>query len=115
MLVIEEKVLHDLEKFEKCATDRDHDKKKAVADVQSLLDKTTTVSKKKDSEITHLHKELDQLHKKLEIADDKAITRYKMSVEYKSSLHMYDAESLKAAIKMTKEWFVDDHFGDKSR
>ncbi|KAL2542717.1 hypothetical protein Adt_03695 [Abeliophyllum distichum] len=62
-----------------------------------------------ESEITHLHEEVDQLRKKLEIADDEAIARYKMSTEYKSSLHMYGAESLKAAIKMTKVWLVDDH------
>ncbi|KAL2467142.1 Uncharacterized protein Adt_42993 [Abeliophyllum distichum] len=84
MLVMEEKVLRDLEKFEKRAVDRDHDKKKVVAEV-------------------------DQLRKKLESADDEAIAGYKMSVEYKSNLHMYGAESLKAAIKMTKEWLVDDH------
>ncbi|KAL2498745.1 Uncharacterized protein Adt_24295 [Abeliophyllum distichum] len=77
MLDMEEKVLRDLEKFERCAAKKDHDKKKAIAE--------------------------------LEIADDEAITRYKMSAEYKSSLHMYGAESLKAAIKMTKEWLVDDH------
>ncbi|KAL2490383.1 hypothetical protein Adt_26011 [Abeliophyllum distichum] len=109
MLVIEEKVLHDLEKFEKCAADRDHDKRKAVVEVQSLLDKATAASKKKDSKIAHLHKEVDQFHKKLEIADDEAIARYKMSTEYKDSLHMYGTKSLKAAIKMTKEWLVDDH------
>ncbi|KAL2504847.1 Uncharacterized protein Adt_20468 [Abeliophyllum distichum] len=67
MLVMEEKVLHDLEKFEKRAADRDHDKKKAVAEGIRCLP------------------------------------------EYKSNLHMYGAESLKAAIKMTKEWLVDDH------
>ncbi|KAL2506400.1 hypothetical protein Adt_22021 [Abeliophyllum distichum] len=106
---MEEKVLCDLEKFEKCAAEKDHDKKKAVAEVQSLLDKAAVASKKKDSEIVHLHDEVDQLRKKLEIADDEAIARYKMYAEYKSSLHMYGAESLKATIKMTKEWFVDDH------
>ncbi|KAL2526864.1 Uncharacterized protein Adt_11918 [Abeliophyllum distichum] len=109
MLVMEEKVLRDLEKFEKCAADRDHDKKKAVAEVQSLLDKAIAESKKKDNENGYLQKEVDQLRKKLETADDKAIARYKMSVEYKGNLHMYGAESLKAAIKMTKEWLVDDH------
>ncbi|KAL2505027.1 hypothetical protein Adt_20648 [Abeliophyllum distichum] len=83
MLDMEEKVLRDLEKFEKCAAEKDHDKKKAVAVV-------------------------DQLCKNLEIADDEAIARYKMSAEYKSSLHMYGADSLKAAIKMTKEWLIDD-------
>ncbi|KAL2479709.1 hypothetical protein Adt_32675 [Abeliophyllum distichum] len=76
MLDMEEKVLRDLEKFERCAAEKDHEKKKAVAE---------------------------------EIADDEAISKYKMSAEYKSSLHMYGAESLKAAIKMTKEWLVDDH------
>ncbi|KAL2471655.1 Uncharacterized protein Adt_39791 [Abeliophyllum distichum] len=109
ILDMEEKVLRNFEKFEKCAAEKDHDKKKAVADMQSLLDKATTASNKKDSEIAHLHKDVDQLRKKLEIADDEAIVRYKMSVEYKSSLHMYGAEFLKAAIKMTKEWLVDDH------
>ncbi|KAL2471351.1 Uncharacterized protein Adt_39487 [Abeliophyllum distichum] len=84
MLVMEEKVLRDLEKFEKRAADRDHDKKKAVAEV-------------------------DQLRKKLETADDEAIAGYKMSAEYKSNSHMYGAASLKAAIKMTKEWLVDNH------
>ncbi|KAL2480189.1 hypothetical protein Adt_33155 [Abeliophyllum distichum] len=69
----------------------------------------TNHRRKKDSEITHLHEEVDQLRKKLEIADDKAISKYKMSTEYKSSLHMYGAESLKAVIQMTKEWLVDDH------
>ncbi|KAL2525470.1 hypothetical protein Adt_10524 [Abeliophyllum distichum] len=62
MLVIEEKVLRDLEIFEKCVADRDHDKKKVVAEVQSLLDKATAMSKKKDSEIAHLHKELVDDH-----------------------------------------------------
>ncbi|KAL2540056.1 hypothetical protein Adt_01034 [Abeliophyllum distichum] len=109
MLDMEEKVLRDLEKFERCAVEKDHDKKKAVAEVQSLLDKATVVAKKKDSEITHLHEEVDQLRKKLEIAEDEAIARYNMSAEYKSSLHMYGVESLKAAIKMTKEWLIDDH------
>ncbi|KAL2506049.1 hypothetical protein Adt_21670 [Abeliophyllum distichum] len=109
MLDIEEKVLRDLEKFEKYAAEKDHDKKKAVAEVQSLLDKIIVVSEKKDSEITHLHEEVDQLGKKLEIVDDEAIARYKMCAEYKSSLHMYGAKSLKAAIKMTKEWLVDDY------
>ncbi|KAL2531382.1 Bromodomain adjacent to zinc finger domain 1A [Abeliophyllum distichum] len=109
MLVMEEKVLRDLEKFEKRAADRDHDKKKAVAEVQSLLDKAITESKKKDNDNAYLQKEVDQLRKKLETADDEAIAGYKMSVEYKSNLHMYGAESLKAAIKMTKEWLVDDH------
>ncbi|KAL2461640.1 hypothetical protein Adt_45060 [Abeliophyllum distichum] len=84
-------------------------RRKLVAEVQSLLDKATVASKKKDSEITHLHEEVDQLRKKLEIVDDEAIARYKMSTEYKSNLHMYGAESLKAAIKMTKEWLVDDY------
>ncbi|KAL2485857.1 Uncharacterized protein Adt_30613 [Abeliophyllum distichum] len=84
MLVMEEKVLCDLEEFEKRAADRDHDKKKVVAEV-------------------------DHLRKKLETADDEAIAGYKMPAEYKSNLHMYGAESLKAAIKMTKEWLVDDH------
>ncbi|KAL2513296.1 hypothetical protein Adt_18896 [Abeliophyllum distichum] len=106
---MEEKVLCNLEKFEKCAAEKDHDKNKVIAEVQSLLGKATIVSKKKDIEIAHLHDEVDQLFKKLEIADDEAIARYKMSAEYKSSLHMYGAESLKAAIKMTKEWLVDDH------
>ncbi|KAL2491186.1 hypothetical protein Adt_26814 [Abeliophyllum distichum] len=82
---------------------------KVVAEVQSLLDKTTAASKKKDSKIAHIHKEVDQLRKKLEITDNEAIARYKMSVEYKSSLHMYDADSLKVVIKITKEWLVDDH------
>ncbi|KAL2492448.1 Uncharacterized protein Adt_28076 [Abeliophyllum distichum] len=109
MLVMEEKVLCDLEKFEKCAADRDHDKKKAVAEVQFLLDKATAESKKKDNENACLQKEVDQLRKKLETTDDEAIARYKMSAEYKSNLHMYGTESLKAAIKMTKEWLVDDH------
>ncbi|KAL2511756.1 hypothetical protein Adt_17356 [Abeliophyllum distichum] len=109
LLDMEEKVLHDLEKFEKCAAEKDHDKKKTVAEVQSLLDKATVGSKKKDSEIAHLHDEVDQLRKKLEIVDDEAIARYKIFAEYKSNLHMYGAESLKAAIKMTKEWLVDDH------
>ncbi|KAL2533677.1 Uncharacterized protein Adt_07028 [Abeliophyllum distichum] len=109
MLVMEEKVLRDLENFEKCAADRDHDKKKTVAEVQSLLDKATAESKKKDNENAYLQKEVDQLRKKLETADDEAIARYKMSTEYKGNLHMYGAESLKAAIKMTKEWLVDDH------
>ncbi|KAL2540673.1 Uncharacterized protein Adt_01651 [Abeliophyllum distichum] len=109
MLVMEEKVLRDLEKFEKRAADRDHDKKKAVAEVQSLLDKAIAESKKKDNENAYLQKEVDQLRKKLETADDEAIAGYKMSAEYKSNLHMYGAESLKAAIKMTKEWLVDDH------
>ncbi|KAL2491107.1 hypothetical protein Adt_26735 [Abeliophyllum distichum] len=109
MLDMEEKVLRDLEKFERCAAKKDHEKKKAVAEVQSLLDKAIVASQKKDSEITHLHEEVDQLRKKLEIADDEAIAKYKMSAEYKSRLHMYGAESLKAAIKMTKEWLVDDH------
>ncbi|KAL2466990.1 Bromodomain adjacent to zinc finger domain 1A [Abeliophyllum distichum] len=109
MLVMEEKVLRDLEKFEKRATDRDHDKQKAVAEVQSLLDKAIAESKKKDNENAYLQKEVDQLRKKLETADDEAIAGYKMSAEYKSNLHMYGAESLKAAIKMTKEWLVDDH------
>ncbi|KAL2476784.1 Bromodomain adjacent to zinc finger domain 1A [Abeliophyllum distichum] len=84
-------------------------KKKAVAEVQSLLDKVAAESKKKDNENARLQKEVDQLRKKLEIADDEAIARYKMSAEYKGNLHMYGAESLKAAIKMTKEWLVDDH------
>ncbi|KAL2518246.1 Uncharacterized protein Adt_14493 [Abeliophyllum distichum] len=109
MLVMEEKVLRDLEKFEKCAANRDHDKKKAVAEVESLLDKAIVESKKKDNENVYLQKEVDQLRKKLETADDEAIARYKMSVEYKSNLHMYGVESLKAAIKMTKEWLVDNH------
>ncbi|KAL2524738.1 Bromodomain adjacent to zinc finger domain 1A [Abeliophyllum distichum] len=109
MLVMEEKVLRDLEKFEKRAADRDHEKKKAVAEVQSLLDKAIAESKKKDNENAYLQKEVDQLRKKLETADDEAIAGYKMSAEYKSNLHMYGAESLKAAIKMTKEWLVDDH------
>ncbi|KAL2484483.1 Uncharacterized protein Adt_29239 [Abeliophyllum distichum] len=109
VLDMEEKVLRDLEKLERCAAEKDHEKKKAVAEVQSLLDKAIVASKKKDSEITHLHEEVDQLRKKLEITDDEAIAKYKMSAEYKSSLHMYGAESLKAAIKMTKEWLVDDH------
>ncbi|KAL2462371.1 Uncharacterized protein Adt_45791 [Abeliophyllum distichum] len=55
------------------------------------------------------HRRVDQLRKKLETADDEAIAGYKMSAEYKSNLHMYGAKSLKAAIKMTKEWLVDDH------
>ncbi|KAL2476278.1 hypothetical protein Adt_37014 [Abeliophyllum distichum] len=109
MLDMEEKVLRDLEKFEKYAVEKDHVKKKAVAEVQSLLDKAIVVSEKKDSEITHFHEEVDQLRKKLEIADEEAIARYKMSAQYKSSLHMYGTESLKAAIKMTKELLVDDH------
>ncbi|KAL2486108.1 Bromodomain adjacent to zinc finger domain 1A [Abeliophyllum distichum] len=109
MLVMEEKVLRDLEKFEKRAADRDHDKKKAVAEVQSWLDKAIAESKKKDNENAYLQKEVDQFRKKLETADDEAIAGYKMSAEYKSNLHMYGAESLKAAIKMTKEWLVDDH------
>ncbi|KAL2526295.1 Uncharacterized protein Adt_11349 [Abeliophyllum distichum] len=109
MLVMEEKVLRDLEKFEKCAANRDHDKKKAVAEVQSLLDKAKAESKKKDNENAYIKKEVDQLRKKLETADDEAIARYKMSAEYKSNLHMCGAESLKVAIKMTKEWLVDDH------
>ncbi|KAL2543105.1 Uncharacterized protein Adt_04083 [Abeliophyllum distichum] len=109
MLVMEEKVLRDLEKFKKCAADRDHDKKKAVAEVQSLLDKAIAESKKKDNENAYLQKEVDQLRKKLETADDEAIARYKMSSEYKGNLHMYGAESLNDAIKMTKEWLVDDH------
>ncbi|KAL2540718.1 Bromodomain adjacent to zinc finger domain 1A [Abeliophyllum distichum] len=99
-----------LEKFERRAVEKDHEKKKkAVAEVQSLLDKAIVASQKKDSEITHLHEEVDQLRKKLEIADDEAIAKYKMSAEYKSSLHIYGAESLKDAIKLTKEWLVDDH------
>ncbi|KAL2510990.1 Uncharacterized protein Adt_16590 [Abeliophyllum distichum] len=110
MLDMEEKVLRDLEKFERCAAEKDHEKKKkAVAEVQSLLDKAIAASQKKDSEITHLHEEVDQLHKKLEIANDEAIAKYNISTEYKSSLHMYDAKSLKAVIKMTKERLVDDH------
>ncbi|KAL2526781.1 Uncharacterized protein Adt_11835 [Abeliophyllum distichum] len=104
-----EKVLRDLEKFEKRAADRDHDKKKVVVKVQSLLDKAIAEYKKKDNENAYLQKEVDQLRKKLETADDEAIAGYKMSAEYKSNLHMYGAESLKAAIKMTKEWLVDDH------
>ncbi|KAL2518390.1 hypothetical protein Adt_14637 [Abeliophyllum distichum] len=84
-------------------------RRKLVAKMQSLLDKATVASKKKDSEITHLHEEVDQLRKKLDIAEDEAIARYKMSAKYKSSLHMYDVESFKAAIEMTKEWLVDDH------
>ncbi|KAL2486960.1 hypothetical protein Adt_31716 [Abeliophyllum distichum] len=103
MLVTEEKVLRDLEKFEKCAADRDYDKKKGVAEVQSLLDKATAESKKKDNENACLQKEVGQLRKKLETVDDEAIARYKMSAEYKGNLHMYGVESLKAAIKMTKE------------
>ncbi|KAL2531685.1 hypothetical protein Adt_05036 [Abeliophyllum distichum] len=59
MLVMEEKVLRDLEKFEKRAADRDHDKKKAVAEVQSLLDKAIAESKKKDNENAYLQKEVD--------------------------------------------------------
>ncbi|KAL2524369.1 Uncharacterized protein Adt_09423 [Abeliophyllum distichum] len=109
MLVMEEKVLRDLEKFEKRAADRDHDKKKSVAEVQSLLDKAIAESKKKDNENAYLQKEVDQLRKKLETVDDEAIAGYKMSAEYKNNLHMYGEESLKAAIKMTKEWLVDDH------
>ncbi|KAL2453828.1 Uncharacterized protein Adt_48671 [Abeliophyllum distichum] len=109
MLVMEEKVLRDLEKFEKRAADRDRDKKKAVAEVQSLLDKAIAESKKKDNENAYLQKEVDQLRKKLKTADDEAIAGYKMSAEYKSNLHMYGAESLKDAIKMTKEWLLDDH------
>ncbi|KAL2465701.1 hypothetical protein Adt_41552 [Abeliophyllum distichum] len=84
-------------------------RKKLVAEVQSLLDKAIAESKKKDNENAYLQKEVDQLRKKLETADDEAIAGYKMSAEYKSNLHMYGAESLKAAIKMTKEWLVDDH------
>ncbi|KAL2461896.1 hypothetical protein Adt_45316 [Abeliophyllum distichum] len=76
MLVMEEKVLRDLEKFEKCAADRDHDKKKVVVEVQSLLDKAIVESKKKDNENAYLQKEVDQLRKKLETADDEAIARY---------------------------------------
>ncbi|KAL2513135.1 hypothetical protein Adt_18735 [Abeliophyllum distichum] len=106
MLVMEEKVLRDLEKFEKRAADRDYDKKKALAEVQSLLDKAIAKSKKKDNENAYLQKEVDQLRKKLETT---ATAGYKMSAEYKSNLHMYGAKSLKAAIKMTKEWLVDDH------
>ncbi|KAL2499665.1 hypothetical protein Adt_25215 [Abeliophyllum distichum] len=85
MLVMKEKVLRDLEKFEKCATDKDYDKKKAVAEVQSLLDKATAESKKKDNENDCLQKEVDQLRKKLETADDEAIARCKMSVEYRGN------------------------------
>ncbi|KAL2541604.1 hypothetical protein Adt_02582 [Abeliophyllum distichum] len=109
MVAIEEKVLHDLEKFEKRTAKKGKDKKKAVAVVQSLLDKATTASKKKDGEINQLHKEVDQLYKCLEIVDDEAITRYKASTKYQSCLHMYGVESLKAAINMTKEWLVDKH------
>ncbi|KAL2471749.1 hypothetical protein Adt_39885 [Abeliophyllum distichum] len=109
MLVMEEKVLRGLEKFEKCAANRDYDKKKAVAEVQSLLDNVVAASKKKDSEIKELYKEVDQLRKKLETTDDEAVAGYKMSAEYKSSLHMYCVESLKDAIKVTKEWLADDH------
>ncbi|KAL2470401.1 Uncharacterized protein Adt_38537 [Abeliophyllum distichum] len=97
MLDMEEKVLRDLEKFERCAVEKDHEKKKAIAKVQSLLDKAIVASQKKDSEIIHLHEVVDQLHKKLEIANDEAIAKYKMPAEYKSSLHMNGAESLKAA------------------
>ncbi|KAL2505981.1 Uncharacterized protein Adt_21602 [Abeliophyllum distichum] len=103
ILVMEEKVLRDLEKFEKRAADRDHDKKKVVAEVQSLLDKAIDESKKKDNENAYLQKEVDQLRKKLETADDEAIAGYKISAKYKSNLHMYGAESLKVAIKMTME------------
>ncbi|KAL2531737.1 hypothetical protein Adt_05088 [Abeliophyllum distichum] len=71
--------------------------------------RATAESKKKDNENACLQKEVDQLRKKLETEYDEAITRYKMSAEYKGNLHMYGAESLKAAIKMTKEWLVDDH------
>ncbi|KAL2465820.1 hypothetical protein Adt_41671 [Abeliophyllum distichum] len=82
---------------------------KGIEALQFLLDKATVASKKKDGEIDQLHKEVDQLHKCLEIVGDEAITRYKMSTEYQSSLHMYGAESLKVAINMTKEWLVDEH------
>ncbi|KAL2480174.1 hypothetical protein Adt_33140 [Abeliophyllum distichum] len=90
MVAIEKKVLHDLEKFKKHAAEKDKNKKKVVATVQSLLDKATMTSNKKD-------------------ASDEALSRYKMSTEYQTSLHMYGEESLKAAINMTKEWLVDDH------
>ncbi|KAL2470566.1 hypothetical protein Adt_38702 [Abeliophyllum distichum] len=109
MVVMEHEVLRDLERFEKRAVEKDHDKKKTVAAVQSLLNKTTSTSKKKYGEINQLHKEVDQLRKKLEIAGDEAIEENKMSVEYQSSLHMYGVESLKVAINMTKEWLVDNH------
>ncbi|KAL2531485.1 hypothetical protein Adt_04836 [Abeliophyllum distichum] len=69
----------------------------------------TNHRRKKYNENAYPQKEVDHLRKKLEIADDEAIARYKMSVEYKSNLHMYGAESLKVAIKMTNEWLVDDH------
>ncbi|KAL2464906.1 hypothetical protein Adt_40757 [Abeliophyllum distichum] len=86
MVAMEEKVLHNCEKFDKREVDKDHDKKKAIMTVKSLLDKATATSKKKDGEIDKLHKEFDQLCKKLEIA-----------------------ESLKATINMTKGCLVDDH------
>ncbi|KAL2486586.1 Uncharacterized protein Adt_31342 [Abeliophyllum distichum] len=57
-------------------------RRKAVAEVQSLLDKAIAESKKKDNENAYLQKEVDQLRKKLETADDEAIAG---------------------------EWLVDDH------
>ncbi|KAL2517779.1 Uncharacterized protein Adt_14026 [Abeliophyllum distichum] len=108
MLDMEEKVLRDLENLRDVQPKRIMRRRKRSG-VQSLLDKAIVASKKKDSKITHLYEEVDQLRKKLEIVDNEAIARYKMSAEYKSSLHMYSAESLKAAIIMTKEWLVDDH------
>ncbi|KAL2490617.1 hypothetical protein Adt_26245 [Abeliophyllum distichum] len=109
MVAMEEKILRNLEKFEKRAIEKDHNKKKAVVAVQSLLDKATSASKKKDGEINQIYKEVDQLRKKLETAGDEAIAGYKMFAEYHSSLHMYGTKSLKAAINMTKEWLVDNH------
>ncbi|KAL2531378.1 hypothetical protein Adt_04729 [Abeliophyllum distichum] len=84
-------------------------RKKTIEVVQYLLDKATAASKKKDGEIDQLHKKVDQLRRGLEIADDEAITKYKASTKYHSCMHMHGAESLKAAINMTKEWLVDEH------
>ncbi|KAL2512660.1 hypothetical protein Adt_18260 [Abeliophyllum distichum] len=99
---MEEKVLRDLEKFKKRAAEKDHDKKKVVAAVQSLLDKAMAASKNKMMRSINFIKRLTSFAKIWRLQGDEAIAGYKMSIEHHSSLHIYGVESFEGCYQYDK-------------
>ncbi|KAL2480315.1 Bromodomain adjacent to zinc finger domain 1A [Abeliophyllum distichum] len=90
-------------------TRREAELRAEVGNLKKEIGEKNSQAKLAESRAKAHEDEIDTLRSTLARAQKDAISSYKASSEFSSSMHMYGAESMKASISLTKKWLAEEH------
>ncbi|KAL2474376.1 Uncharacterized protein Adt_35112 [Abeliophyllum distichum] len=80
-----------------------------VDNLKNEIDEKNSQTKLDKSRAKAQEDKIDTLRSTLARAQEDDVSSYKASSEFSSCMHMYETESMKASISLTKKWLAKEH------